>query len=161
MSAEVPGWALGVLSSIGLTNPDPSDSLHVRLVNAVLRVGVGKSQGAYLSALRFEFNWEHEQAGMTFAKSKAAFEHSVDRRKVEEMAKPREDGRKMSLGWAEAIAEDAAYEHKLAFLMAEQRERSMRQFLQTIAGALDNHRTDRADLRAADAAHAQGMTGGA
>jgi len=60
-----------------------------------------------------------------------------------------------------ANASDEAYRLLLEYRLAEQRERAMRNFLQTIQGALDNHRTDRADQRSADRAHADGFTGGA
>ncbi|ERG63504.1 hypothetical protein L332_03415 [Agrococcus pavilionensis RW1] len=151
-----------MLATIGIVEPDlEGEPLHRELVAAIRRVGPGASQGTYLSAVRFAIVSEHLAAGRAFAEAKARYERSVSRRVVEEMAKPREDGRRMSLGWAERIADEAAYEHKLAYLVAEKREQTLRKWLEAIQGALDNFRTARADERAADAAHAQGLTGGA
>lgn len=160
MSDIAPGLAV-VLRGIGIEQPDWNDELHRKLATALAELGPGATLGQRVVAMRWIFGWEHKEAGEVFARSKADYEHAVARRVTEEMAKGQVDGRRMSLGWAQAIAEDAAYEHKLAYLLAEQRERSMRKFLDTLDAALDNHRTDRADLRAGDRASAQGYGGGA
>lgn len=151
-----------VLATLGIVDPDLSPgSLHSRLLAAVRRVGPGASLGSYLSAVRFTIVQEHLSAGRSFAESKALYEKAVARRIVEEMHREREGGPKMSLGLATAIAEgdDALFEKKLTYVVAEKREQTMRKWLDAIEGALDNHRTDRADLRAADRASAQGLTG--
>lgn len=152
---DIPPALRDVLRSIGLDDPDLAVPLHARLVATLHRLGPGASFGTRLSAIRFDFNWELEEAGRVFAKAKTDFEAYIDRRTV----RLRAEGDKVSRAEAEQIAraEDRAYELKLAFLLAEQRERAMRNFLQTIQGALDNHRTDRADQRAADIEH--GRTG--
>lgn len=156
-----PMLAQVLVDTIGLRHPDPSHDLHAELIDTLIDLGPGATLGQRIVALRYVFNWRQLEAGREFAKAKADYEHSVQRRVVEEMAKGGPDGRKMSLGWATAIAEDAAAELKLKFLLAEKLEQSLRKFLETTDRALDNHRTDRADQRAGDRAHAQGLTGGA
>lgn len=147
--------------TIGLPQPNLDDPLHRRLFDAIVDAGQHASLGQRIVALRWVFNWELRDAGRTYAEAKAAYEHAVSRRVVEEQARAAAEGRKLSLGLSEAIAEDAAYTLKLQYLLAEQVERSMRKFLDTLDAAMDNHRTDRADQRAGDRASAQGYTGGA
>lgn len=154
-TAELPPLLLQFLRDIGIDQPDMGVPLHARLVGTVRRLGPGASFGARLAAVRFDFNWELEDAGRVFAKAKTDFETFIDR----ETVRLRASAEKMSRAEAEQIARasDRAYELKLQFLLAEQRERAMRNFLLTIQSALDNHRTDRADARAADNAHAGGV----
>lgn len=156
-----PGVAAILRDIIGLAGVDEENPLHQQLADAITNAGPGASFGARVVALRYVFNWQLNDAGAVFAKAKADYEHAVARSVTETMAKGTTDGRRMSLGWAEKIAEESAYEAKLQYLLAEQRERSMRKFLDTLDAALDNHRTDRADQRAADRASAQGFGGGA
>lgn len=155
------GWVLDALRAIGLNEPDPEDALHVALVNAVLQLGSGAARGVQLSAMRFQFAWALRDAGAEFAKAKADYEHTFARTVVEERAKASAKGEKIAVSYAEKVAEVAAYEHKLRYLLAEQRERSMRKFLDAIEAAVDTWRTLRADERAADRATAGGYTGGA
>lgn len=153
-----------VLSRVGINEPDPSEPLHVRLLDAIRRCGPGATAGAYLSACRFAVVQEHLMAGAVYAEERAAYEKAKGRFVVKAMNEPRvEGGPRMSMGLAEAMAEgdDDLYGRKLRFLVAEKREQTMRKFLDAIEGALDNHRTDRADARRADTASAQGLTGGA
>lgn len=157
----LPDWALEALRSIGLTDPDPDDALHVRLVNAVLRLGPGAARGVQLSAMRFEFAWALKEAGQEFAEAKANYEHAFARAIVRERAEAAANGEKMPVSHAERLAEVEAYVHKLTYLLAEQRERAMRKFLDAIEAAVDTWRTLRADERAADRAHAGGYSGGA
>lgn len=154
--APLPEWLLSVLRDIGMDAPDPENPLHVKLVNTLARLGVGASFGQRIVAMRFDFNWELNEAGRVFARKKALYEKAFAKRKVRELAEP-----KMSVAKAEAIAEadDEIFALKLEYLLAEQRERSMRKFLETLEAALDNHRTDRADQRAGDRAHTQGYGG--
>lgn len=156
--APLPEWLLSVLRDIGMDGPDPENPLHVKLVNTLARLGVGASFGDRISAMRFVFNWELDEAGRIYAKAKTDYEVYIDRETVKQRAK--DD--KTSRAEAEQIARatDRAYELKLQYLMGEQRERSMRNFLSTLESALDNHRTNRADMRAGDRASAQGYTGG-
>lgn len=162
MSADaIPDWAFEALRSIGLLDPDPEDSLHVRLVNAVLRAGPAAARGVQLSAMRFEFAWELRAAGEAFAVSKANYERVFARAVVSARAQGAASGEKVPVSYAEKVAEIEAYENKLQYLVAEQRERSMRKFLDAIEAAVEVWRTSRADERAADRASAQGYAGGA
>ncbi|WP_291053659.1 hypothetical protein [Herbiconiux sp.] len=149
----------GVLRSIGMLNPDLSDPLHAGLVQALTDAGMYASPGKRLTAMRWVFAWELRAAGETFAKAKTAYEHHVDRRTVQLRA----EGEKVTRAEAEQLAraEDRANELHLVYLLAEQRERAMRNFLSTIQSAQDDARTDRADARAASGAHAHGYDGGA
>ena len=146
---------LSALSAIGLTSPSPDDPLHVALV-AALRRTRGMSWGAQIVAMQFEFNWAHKAAGDTYATAKVDHERYLARETVRLRAEEK-------LTLAEATrrveASDRAYELRLASLLGEQQERSLRGFLGTLKSALDNHRSDRADQRAADQAHAQGIGG--
>lgn len=150
------------LRDVGLHYPDPKDPLHRRLVDALLRTR-GSSWGNQLVAMKFEFNWEHVAAGKEFAQAKTDYEHRIDVETVRLMANPAVGSKPMSRAQAEqtARASDASYQLQLKFLLAEKREQSMRKFLDTLSSALDNHRTDRADQRAGDQAHKDGIGGGA
>ena len=158
MATELEPWLLSVLRDVGVAAPDPENPLHVTLVNTLHRLGASATFGQRIVAMRWDFNWELAEAGREFAKAKADYERLFAKRKVSSLAEP-----KMSVAKAEAIAEadDEVYGRKLTYLLAEQRERAMRKFLDTLEAALDNHRTDRADWRAGDRAHADGITGGA
>lgn len=156
--AEIPPLLRDVLRGIGLENPDLAVPLHRKLVEALHDLGPGATLGQRVVAMRWVFNWELDEAGRTFATAKANYERHIAKLKVRSLAEP-----KMSVAKAEAIAEadDESYRLKLEYLLAEQRERAMRKFLDTLDAALENHRTDRADQRAGDRAHAGGYTGGA
>lgn len=157
-AAELPAWASDALLAIGLDEPDQENALHVRLVNAVLRLGPGAALGSQLSAMRFEFAWALRTAGEVFATSKAAYEHKLASRKAALMLGEGYSGVK-----ATAIAEgdDEIYSLLLRFRVAEQEERAMRKFLDAIDNAAEVWRTLRADERAADRQHSQGFGGGA
>lgn len=139
----------------------PGDELHNKLADTVRRLGLGATYGQRIVALRFDFVWELRDAGKVFGEAKADYEHAVATQVVEITEKAALDGKKISLGLAQAMAERDAYELKLTYLVAEQRERAMRKFLDALDAALENHRTDRADARAGDRAHSQGFGGGA
>lgn len=156
-----PGVAAVLRDIIGLDGIDEENPLHLQLADAIVNAGPNAQFGARVVALRYVFNWQLNDAGAVFAKAKADYEHAVARKVVEEIATAGAEGRKIALGLAEKIAESEAYELKLTYLLAEQRERSMRNFLGTLGAALDLHRTDRSDQRAADKASAQGYGGGA
>ncbi len=156
---DIPPMLRDVLRDIGLAEPDLTVPLHAKLVETLHRLGPGATFGQRVVAMRWDFNWELEDAGRVFAKAKTDFEAFIDK----ETVRLRATGDKVTRAEAEQIARasDRAYELKLAYLMAEQRERSMRKFLDTLEAALDNHRTDRADQRAGDRGHADGFGGGA
>jgi len=147
------------LRDIGLHQPSPSDPLHVRLVDALRRTR-GYSLGHQLVAMKFEFNWEHVEAGRKYAQAKTDYEHQIDSESVRLRATTKVDGKSISRAEAEQIARasDRAYELQLEYLLAEKREQSMRKFLDTLQSAFDNHRTDRADQRAGDIEHGRSGT---
>lgn len=148
---------LEALQAIGLSNPTPDDPLHVRLVAAARRTR-GMGEGVQLVAMEFEFNWALRQAGSEFATAKTDYEHFIGKEKMRLMLAEGYSGVK-----AQAVVNgsDEAYTLLLMYRLAEQRERAMRKFLDTIKSALELHRTDRADQRASNSAHAQGYSGGA
>lgn len=147
------------LRAIGLHQPNPTDPLHVRLVDALRRTR-GASWGNQLVALKFEFNWEHVEAGRLFAQAKVDYEHHIDIETVRLQATAQPNGKFLTRAAAEQVARasDQAYQLQLQFLLAEKREQSMRKFLDTLSSALDNHRTDRADQRATDLEHGRSGT---
>jgi hypothetical protein len=105
------------------------------------------------------FNWALRDAGAEFGQAKADYERYVD----VETVRIRTEREKVTRAEAEQIARatDEAYALHVTYLLAEQRERAMRKFLDTLEAALDNHRTDRADQRAGDRASAAGYDGAA
>jgi len=142
-----------VLASVGIHRPDPDDRLHVALVNAVGRTLTG-SYGAQLIAMRFEVAQQLREAGVDFATAKVRFENHVDRETVRAVMG---DG-KVSRALAEQMARGSndGFRLQLAALVAEKHEQWLRKLLDTFAAAADNHRTDRADQRAADQFQAHG-----
>lgn len=153
-----PGVLDVLRDTVGLESPDPDDVLHAKLLDTLIDLGSGATFGQRIVAVRYVFNWELRDAGAEFARAKTKYEGHLTRVKVIELAKD-----KMSVAKAEILAEgsEGAYELKLTYLLAEQRERALRKFLDTLDAALDNHRTDRADQRAGDQAHRAGIGGGA
>lgn len=159
-----PAWVQQrLLTLTGLRTLDMADALHADLARAVYELGPGASDGVVLQRLRWHFAWHLRDAGETYAKARADHDHLIDRRTVKVRADAVKAGDKMSRLEAEQIAraEDDTYQAHLRLLLAEQRERSMRKFLDAIDSAIELHRTDRADARRADVQHVQGMTGGA
>ena len=147
-------------SLIGL-EVDDSDPLHQKLADTIYHLGAGATYGQRITALRFDFAWELRTAGKEFGEAKGDYEGQHAKRVVEITEKAALEGRKVALGLAEHMAAAELADLKLTYLVAEQRERAMRNFLQALDSALENHRTDRADARFADQAHSRGLTGGA
>lgn len=160
MSEKIPEPIVQVLREVvGLAEPSADDPLHRALWRAIADVGPGATYGQRIVALRWVFNWQLTLAGAEFAAAKADYERHIDKTKMRLFA----DDPKLSDAKATVMAngQDESYRLKLAYLLAEQYERAMRKFLDTLAAALDNHRTDRADMRGGDRAAAQGYGGGA
>ena len=158
---EIPAPVVGILRRLIGLEFDSTDPLHVKLARTVMSLGEFATYGQRITALRFDFAWELRDAGAEFGRAKADYEHHMSGRVVEIVEKAALEGRKVTLGYAEHKAQTEVYELKLAYLVAEQRERSMRKFLDALDAALENHRTDRADARRGDAAHARGADGAA
>ena len=136
----------GVLRTVGIHHPSRDDALHVALVDAVFRT-LGKSYGAQLVAMRFEVAQALRQAGEDYAKAKHQTERILARETVRLVGGDSKISRALAQQMAEAGDEyDAA---RLNELVQEKREQWLRKLLDTFAAAMDNHRTDRADDRAA------------
>lgn len=150
-----------VRALVGLDRPNQNDALHVRLVNTVVRTWA-MSPGQQLSAVRFDFNWCLLEAGKRKSTLKADYDRLVDRETTRMVAAAEAENRKLSRREAEqrVTGTDEAYNLKLAQLLAEHEEQSMRKFLDTIDGAIETWRTDQANRRAADTAEARGFGGG-
>ncbi len=155
MTVEAPPLEPDVLQALrhlGLRTPDPEDPLHKRLVTA-LRLTRGESWGNQLVAIRFEFNWAHKDAGKRFAQARTDYENYV----LQEKDRLVDEGMAVSKAALKTEASEVASTLRTEYRAAEQEERALRLFLSTVQAALDNHRTDRADWRAADIEH--GRTG--
>lgn len=141
-----------VLATVGIHRPDHMDPLHRALADAVARTKSG-SYGAQLIAMRFEVAQLLREAGEGYAKAKAKYEHHIASTTVREVA-----ANKTSRALAQQMAEASDDGHRLLLelLVAEKREQWLRKLLDTFAAAGDNHRTDRADMRAADQFQAAG-----
>lgn len=158
---EIMPEVAGVLRSLIGLEVDHEDPLHLKLAETIRRLGPGATYGQRITALRFDFAWELRAAGKEYGTAKGEYENHISVRVVEITERAALDGKKVTLGLANAKAEAEGYELKMSYLVAEQRERAMRKFLDALDAALENHRTDRADARAGDRAHAHGLTGGA
>lgn len=145
-----------VLASVGIHRPDPDDRLHVALVNAVGRTLLG-AYGDQLAAMRFEVVAALQAAGEAYATARTDYEAYIDRETVRLVMGADKVAR--TLAEQMARASDKGYELKLSFLLAEKRDQFLRKLLDAFAAAGENHRTSRADQRAADRMHAQGYTG--
>lgn len=155
-----PQWVQDrLLALVGIRTLDVADDLQYDIARSVYELGHGASDGVLLQRIRWHFAWHLKTAGKAFADAKSDFEGYVDR----ETVRLRAGEKPPSRAEAEQIARasDEAYQLKLTFLVAEQKERAMRKFLDSVESAIELHRTDRADARKADAAHAGGYGGGA
>jgi len=155
-SAPLEPWIVQFLHRIGIETPSPDVRLHRRLVAGLRDVGAGRPLGAQLAAVRYVVRDEHGIAGRALAQARADHEEKVLTRKIELL----QGGEKITVALAKDIAESDAVDERREWLRAEQEERTLREFLKAIADDLENHRTDRADLRAGDRAEAQGLGGG-
>jgi hypothetical protein len=142
-----------ILRTVGIHQPSKDDPLHVALVDAIWRT-LGGSYGAQLIAMRFEVAQALKTAGTDFAKAKTSYEHFIDKETVRAVAGP--DKVTRALAEQMARASDEGYRLQLAALVAEKHEQWLRKLLDTFAAAADNHRTDRADERAASSFQASG-----
>jgi hypothetical protein len=155
---DIPQPVADVLRDVmGLQEPNGDDPFHRKLWQAVVDAGPGASYGARVVALKFAVNWELVDAGQEYAARRTDYEAEYAKVKVRWLAEP-----KMSVAKAETLADadPNVYRLKLEYRLAELREQAMRKFLDTLASALENHRTDRADQRAGDRASAGGFGGG-
>ena len=150
-------WVAQFLRRIGIETPDHDDNLHRRLVDAVFNLGPGATLGQRIVAVKYVVRDEHGKAGRRFATARADHEDAVLARKIDLL---QDESWKGSATLAKDIAEHDAIDQRRVWLLAEQEERTLRKFLETIESDLENHRTDRADVRAGDRAEAHGLGGG-
>lgn len=155
-SAPLESWVAQFLRRVGIDTPQPDVRLHRRLVAGLRDVGPGRTLGQQLAAVRYVVRDEHGIAGRALAQARADHEEKVLTRRIELLR----GEEKITVALAKDIAESEAAEERRAWLVAEQEERTLREFLKAIADDLENHRTDRADQRAGDRTEAQGYGGG-
>jgi hypothetical protein len=136
---------LARLASIGIRAPDPENQLHVNLVAALQGV-LGKSVGAQLVALRFEFAARFQEAGQMAVKKRMTHKRYV----ATEAKRLRDADPKLSrtAASAEAAETDQALTLEGDAEGWKAEESAMRQYLQAMETASRNHSTDRADERA-------------
>ena len=145
-----------VLATVGIHRPSYDDPLHRALADAVART-LGGQYGDQLAAMRFEVVAALQTAGEDYATARNEYEAYIDRETVRQVMGSEKVAR--TLAEQVARASDKGYELKLAYLLAEKRDQFLRKLLDAFAAAGENHRTSRADQRAADRLHAQGYTG--
>ena len=159
MTAEavLPPWITQFLHRVGIEAPSPDVAIHRRIVQALRDVGPARPLGAQLAAVRYVVRDEHAKAGKRLAAARADHEDTVRDEKIRLL----QGDTKMTVALAKELGEQKAKAHRREWLVAEQEERTLREFLRAIADDLENHRTDRADLRSGDRSEASGMGGGA
>lgn len=161
MSAKLPEWVLSSLSLVGLDDPNPDDALHVDLVNAVLDMGAGVSEGRMLTRLKVVVAQHFRRVSDAEARTRSDYEHAHARAVVRELARQRADGERVANNRAEQVAtietEDQFFRHRLAV----SEKQALRVLLSAIESQFDAWRTEEATARAADVVHARGLSGGA
>jgi hypothetical protein len=155
-AAEAPPlepWISHFLNRLGIEHPSPDVHLHTRMVSALRDVGPTRPLGARIAAVRYVVRAEHERAGLALAEARATHEDKVRDRKIELLRDPE----KRTVALINELAGDAAKTERRAWLRAEQQERTLREFMKALADDLEAHRSDRADARSGDRAHADGV----
>jgi hypothetical protein len=142
-----------VLRTVGIHYPSKDDTPHVALV-AIWRA-LGGPYGAQLVAMRFEVAQALRQAGEDYAKAKHQTERILARETVRLVAGPDKVTRALAQQLAEAS--DAYHSAPLNELVQEKREQWLRKLLDTFAAAMDNHRANHVDDRAASRLGAPGL----
>lgn len=155
-SAPLEPWVAQFLRRVGIDTPQPDVRLHRRLVAGLRDVGPGRPLGQQLAAVRYVVRDEHGIAGRALAQARADHEEKVLNRRIELLR----GEEKITVALAKDMAEADAVAERRAWLVAEQEERTLREFLKSLSDDLKNHQTDRADQRAGDRAEAQGYGGG-
>lgn len=152
--AELEPDVVADLREIGIDNPNPSDELHVRLVEAMRRTR-GASPGNRLVALQWVLNWDLGRQGREFAEAKSDYEFLMAR-KVIEFRDAGERSGAMCEKRAEAV--DEVRVAHLRYRMAEQLERLARKRLDTVRNQIEVWRSENATQRVADALHVRSGT---
>lgn len=151
-------WAQNVLDGIGITAPSFDVPLHRTFVATLDRLGPGQQWGTYLTAMRFDV--VHALRDTHPARRRIDLEHARTRALTEVQF---EAGGTLAAAEAKRrianVPEVRAAEDALA--RSKDDVSFLRALLDAIDQAVELHRTDRADLRAADRAHADGIGGAA
>jgi len=142
------------LAAVGIYQPDPTNELHRRLVEAIARTR-GSSRGNQLVAMQWVFNWDLERQGAEFAEAKTEYEALV----AKAVVRFRDAGeRSGEMCVRRAEAEDDVRAAALRFRLAEQLERLARKRLETVRNQIEVWRSENADRRVADSFHARSGT---
>lgn len=138
----LPDWALGALRLIGLDTPSPGVRLHVELVNSVLEIGPGASEGKYITAMRFRFSWAKRTVGTQLAEARTDYEVTAARKKAALMLVNGFSGAK-----AQAVVDgdDEICQLMLAYRLVEVKEQAVRKFLDACDAAMEVWRAGRPD----------------
>lgn len=140
---------------IRLAEVDLADRLHQRLIQALQACGPAATDGELITAMRFVFGHEMSLAGDESALAKVSAERMLA---VESAQIHRESGVPLSAAKRLVEADARYWDWRERAERQLQRQRYCREMLHSLQAALDNHRTDRADMRAADQWHAQTAT---
>lgn len=141
------------LAAIGIDDLDPTNDLHLRLVDACQRTQ-GSSPGNRLVALQWVFNWDLGRYGKEFAESKADYEQL----RAKAIVRFRDDGEKSgAMCEQRADATDEVRDAHLRYRLAEQLERLARKRLDTVRNQIEVWRSENATARVMDGYH--GRTG--
>lgn len=135
-----------------ITEVDEEDLLHQEVAAALWRTRF-QTVGDSIVAVRFVFNHHLRAAGAEFARARSRFEHERDVLRFRLMNGP--ERYSASKADAAAGADDALYGLLLAYRLAEQQERALRKFLDTLDAQTETFRTTRADQRGVDRFEAQ------
>lgn len=137
---------------IRLAEVDLDDRLHQRLIQSLQACGPAATDGELITAMRFTFGHEMQLAGDDAALHKVKAERMLA---VDAAELRRESG--VSQAEAKRIIESSElyWTHRETAERMLQRQRYCREMLHSLQAALDLHRTDRADQRAADQWHTQ------
>lgn len=145
-----------LVETVGIQQYDGRDILHRRLIKTLADLGRGASVGDRIAACRLVVTWELREAAHWAKTGKANYDNAVSLRVLQLTEEARVKGRKIGESIARRTAETENFDDRMMYLQQEARATAMRHLLSALESALDNHRTDRADLRAGDRAHAGG-----
>lgn len=146
MAEQLPPDVVADLAEVGIYSPDPSDELHRRLVETLLRTR-GMSRGSRLVAMQWVFGWDMGRQGREFAQAKSAYE--VEQAKA--VIRFRDQGEKSgAMCEKRAEADPVVAAANLRYRLAEQLERLARKRLDTIKNQIEVWRSENANTRTAD-----------
>jgi hypothetical protein len=136
------------------SNTTPSTPLDADLADVARRLGNAKRENQVLAEM-YAYNADLRRQGVTFARAKVEYE----RRRARVVLRERAAGEKSaSICDAKADDDQAVYEARLAYRLAEQMVAADRESLRRLHAELDQLRTEAADRRAADAFTARTQT---